>query len=634
MILLDCLFNVALLLALGVVSGWIEKHWSRRSPSGVLLQGILFGGLAVPGMLRPMELGPGLALDSRSIMVGLCALFFGPSAAVAAMVIAVTCGIGLGGEGMLTGFLVILSSGGMGLMVRFRVKPEEEPLSARSLYLFGLAVHLVMLALMLLLPEADSVTVAKRVGPTLLLLYPLATVLAGKILSEQLETGRTLDVPYGKEGHERPLNIVNEAVRETQDRRATDRSVALMSFAMRHVREAAFLIDEHARFHYVNEESCRVLGYTNAELLDLCLAEVDPDFALERWPDHWAKLRLERSLLFEGRHKAKDGRIFPVEINANYFEYDGTGYNLALVREIRERKQAEHERWTNFKFLESMDRINRAIQQAEAPDGMMGEVLDVIVEIFDCDRVWLAYPCDPLATTFRVLMERSRPEYTGTSGVGQDVPVVPEIAHLMRTLLASDGPVRFGPGSEEPLPQSMAKHFHIQSQMVMAIHPATDVAYAFGMHQCSHPRIWTPEEVRLFQEVGRRMADRLTSLLAYRNLEESRARLLEAQRIAKIGNWEWDVTQNRLWWSDEASRIFDIQPEAFGATLEAFIDAVHPEDRGRVESSVRQALDGDSGGWQIDYRITRADGTIRFLHEEGETVFDADGKPLKRRGTV
>jgi PAS domain S-box-containing protein len=130
-------------------------------------------------------------------------------------------------------------------------------------------------------------------------------------------------------------------LRNRNARRESERRIALLSFALDNVREAAYLIGEQARFHYVNEESCRVLGYGRDELLALGVADVDPDFPKERWPEHWAELKSRGSLTFEGRHKARDGRVFPVEISANYLEFEDQGYNLALVRDISERKRTE-----------------------------------------------------------------------------------------------------------------------------------------------------------------------------------------------------------------------------------------------------------------------------------------------------
>lgn len=128
--------------------------------------------------------------------------------------------------------------------------------------------------------------------------------------------------------------------------------LALLDFAMNSVGEAAFLIDEQSAFRYVNAEACRVLGYSQPELLECSVADVDPDFPGGRWADHWAELREKRSLTFEGRHRTRTGRIFPVEINANYFEYGGVGYNLALVRDISQRRQLEQSLYRQSRMLE------------------------------------------------------------------------------------------------------------------------------------------------------------------------------------------------------------------------------------------------------------------------------------------
>ncbi|MCM0081633.1 GAF domain-containing protein [Geomonas sp. Red32] len=130
-------------------------------------------------------------------------------------------------------------------------------------------------------------------------------------------------------------------LRNHRARQEAERTTTLLEFALDNVREAAFLIDEQARFLYVNGEACRELGYRREELLTLGVADVDPDFPGERWSEHWAQLKEQRSLTFDGRHRTKDGRLVPVEISANYLEYDGHRFNLALTRDISERKRAE-----------------------------------------------------------------------------------------------------------------------------------------------------------------------------------------------------------------------------------------------------------------------------------------------------
>lgn len=193
MIFVDLIINLSLLVALSVISGFIGRRWPEYTRPGVLLQGVLFGGIAVIGMLHPLNLGPGLIFDGRSVMVSLCALFFGPWAASVAFLMTAACRLSLGGAGMFTGVLVILSSVCIGLAAHFRENPQKAPPSTLNLYLFGILVHLAMLAMMFTLPGGAGLSVVKGIGLPVLLLYPLATILAGKILSDHISITRIIE---------------------------------------------------------------------------------------------------------------------------------------------------------------------------------------------------------------------------------------------------------------------------------------------------------------------------------------------------------------------------------------------------------------------------------------------------------
>jgi signal transduction histidine kinase/PAS domain-containing protein len=198
---------------------------------------------------------------------------------------------------------------------------------------------------------------------------------------------------------------------------------------------------------------------------------------------------------------------------------------VATVVDVTERKLAEKEHRAQLWSLESMDAIDRAIQGTSDLEQMMADVLDVVLKIFRCDRAWLLYPCDPEAHSLRLLAERTRPEYAGALAAGADIPNEPEVADVSRSLLAADGPVRFDPESGHALPAELAKRFDFKSIIAMAVYPKVDKPYAFGLHQCSRPRVWTPHEERLLHEIGRRLADALDTLLMFRNLRESQRKL-------------------------------------------------------------------------------------------------------------
>jgi len=166
---------------------------------------------------------------------------------------------------------------------------------------------------------------------------------------------------------------------------------------------------------------------------------------------------------------------------------------------------------------------------------MMTDVLDAALSIFKSDRAWLLYPCDPEADSWRVPMERTVPEYPGALALGAEVPMDAGVAGVLRTVLDFDGPVKFGPGSEHPLPHDSAKQFRFKSQISMAIHPKVGKPWMFGLHQCSDPRIWTQEEQKLFEEIGRRIADSMSSLLTLHDLRESQERHRALVENANLG---------------------------------------------------------------------------------------------------
>lgn len=103
--------------------------------------------------------------------------------------------------------------------------------------------------------------------------------------------------------------------------------------------------------------------------------------------------------------------------------------------------------------------------------------------------------------------------------------------------------------------------------------------------------------------------------------------LLHAQRLAKLGSWEHDLEAHRLTWSDEVYRIFGVEPGEFGSTFEAFYALVHPDDRARLLTERNRGLDRD-GRFDVEHRIVRPDGSVRYVHERGEKYTRADGRPI------
>jgi len=304
-----------------------------------------------------------------------------------------------------------------------------------------------------------------------------------------------------------------------------------------------------------------------------------------------------------------------------------------ILTDIEDLKRAEEERRAHLWFLESMNRVNRAMQGTNNLGEMMSDVLDAVLDVFACDRAWLVYPCDPEAECWRAVMEQTRSEYPGAFSLGAELPRDANVATVFRAARAALGAVSFGPGCELQVPVQLAEGFSIRSMLAMALYPRGDQPYLFGLHQCSRARAWTAQEKRLFEEIGYRLDDALTSLLMFRSLRESERKLEEAQRMAQLGHWEADLRTGRLSASQEAFCILGLERPASGQLEGQLLDLVHPDDRERVAQAHEASLQGGPR-FDMEYRVVRPDGKVRVVHNSADVARDPSGRPRRSFGIV
>ena len=113
----------------------------------------------------------------------------------------------------------------------------------------------------------------------------------------------------------------------------------------------------------------------------------------------------------------------------------------------------------------------------------------------------------------------------------------------------------------------------------------------------------------------------------------SEKRLKEAQKLAKVGHWELQLPSQRLHWSDEIYRIFEIPRQDTEITYELFLSVAHPEDRPRIHEAYRKSVE-QGEAYSIDHRLKFPDGRIKYVHERGITEYDGRGNPTRSMGTV
>ncbi len=143
------------------------------------------------------------------------------------------------------------------------------------------------------------------------------------------------------------------------------------------------------------------------------------------------------------------------------------------------------------------------------------------------------------------------------------------------------------------------------------------------------------DEYRL--ELMRIFAGRAGAELQRKRVEEalrkSQESLMEAQRIARMGHWDLDLVKNELVWSDEVYRIFEMKPEKFGASYEAFLNTVHPDDRKEVDKAYMDSVRNRTP-YDIEHRLRMQDDSVKWVNERCETFYGDDSTPLRSIGTV
>lgn len=329
MIYVDLIFNLGLLVSLSILSAIINKHCPYTTRSGLLLQGLLFGTVAVFGMMRPLVLSPGLIFDGRSIMISLCALFFGPLATLVAALLAGFYRLYLGGAGVLVGILTVLASATIGLLGHFRYNPASRPFSGVHLYFFGLTVHLAIVPLFLTLPGDDAILV---IGVPMLLFYPLATILIGRVLLGLLEG-------------EKQLAALRQSKAELAEREVYLRTI------LEKTAEGFWTISPQGCLVEVNEAYCRLSGYHRDELIGKSISDLEALECPDGTAARIARIMAKGSELFETRHRRKDGSLVDVEVSATWTTV-GSGMFICFCRNISERRQAAALQAARLRLLE------------------------------------------------------------------------------------------------------------------------------------------------------------------------------------------------------------------------------------------------------------------------------------------
>lgn len=343
-------------------------------------------------------------------------------------------------------------------------------------------------------------------------------------------------------------------------------------------------LDRDWRYTYVNERAGELLGRPAAELVGKNIWEEFPEGVGQPFYDAYTKAMNEQTTVSFEEHYEPWDRWFENRVYGS-----GTGIAIYFT-EVTERKR-----------IEEIERRQR--ERAEA----LRDVNDALTRTLDLDEV------------LRVLLESLRGfvPYSSASvllakdALGHDA-LVRRVFEEGRALTRDDErwlgvPLLAGGevigvctiGSDEAL-------------------GSEDVGWAEAIAAHAAAAI---EKARLHDELRRHAGE----------LERRIGELDEAQRVAHVGSFEWDILANRVSWSDELYRIYGVEPAAFEATFEAFIGRIHPDDRDTVTATITRAVQ-EVAPFRMSERIIRPTAELRYLESWGEVAADEDGRPIRLLG--
>jgi PAS domain S-box-containing protein len=353
---------------------------------------------------------------------------------------------------------------------------------------------------------------------------------------------------------------------------------------------------ETLRFLDANEKACSELGYRREELLALGVFDIDPEVTESSVVKIKEELRKSGSLMIETIHRRKDGSTFPVEVSMRQVGLE-RDYIVAIARDLTERKLAEARLLEYESVVESLEEIIVVVDR---------DYRYVIANLEFLKRrglkreqvlgrtVWDQLGSEGMSKESLALVKEKMDEcFRGKVVQYELIYQYPTLGP--RDLFLSYFPIKGPTGID---------------RIACVLQDVTE-------------RKRAEEALRTSEQRQHRIA---------KQLEAQRARLIEAQAVAKVGSWETELPSLEITWSEQTHRIFETDPSHFRPTRPDFVEFIHPQDRAKVDAAFRASLDKGAPS-NVEYRIVMADGRVKVLEEQWRVFHDGQGRPVRLMGT-
>lgn len=272
----------------------------------------------------------------------------------------------------------------------------------------------------------------------------------------------------------------------------------------------------------------------------------------------------------EYRLMHKDGSVrWLLESGQTFLNRNNETNIAAYIVDISERKKREIRE-------EYLARVSKTMIYESDLHTMLNNVMEVVLEIFQCDRAWLLNPLDPYCEFYDVVVMKTTPEYFLPEGLR--IPMDHDTSKLMSEIGNSGIPLPFYSSKDPSIPKKLCETYSIKSQLVTAIHPRINSDWMFGIHCCSEEKIWDDEDIEFFHEIANRITESLNSLLFSQELEKSQSYISNVIDSMPSMLIAVDTGRNIVHWNQEAEkRIGKTADQVIGKPIENAIPRLASE---------------------------------------------------------
>ena len=378
--------------------------------------------------------------------------------------------------------------------------------------------------------------------------------------------------------------------------------------------DAIFLSDINGNIIEINKAACDCLGYTRDELLSCSVSEINTNYSNQnRVKDHFKQLEQCTSTKHKTNYKRKDGSVFPVEISTSFLIENGEQFILETAHDITELVQ---ENTNLLSYIDTIEKIHPILEQANNIEEMLADILNLVQNVFESDRVFLISSQDLNELDQIHPFEIVRGEY-------QEIFTEKNANNVILYNKETYEKIK-----ENKLNVSLSSNFgketdyNAYSEMIIPMMNIDSNPYFLGVHQCSFDRKWSELEQKLFLDISRRLSDAIVRLTNTITLLESNENYKTLYDNIPLGYHSLDkngdiIDVNRTW----LNLLGYEKEEVIGKN---YSDFLHPDYQENFTNNFPTLI---SRGYvnNAHFKLKSKNGTYVHISLEGNTGCYPDG---------